>query len=156
VPFAHIAGTIGFPFLARWMRSGIVDPAVEVDRAETLIRDFGIKASGPLAPLTALSGGNQPKVVLARWHAETARVLLLDEPFQGVDIGARDDIIRAIRAASAERATLVFVNDLEEAIEVGDRVLVRADHAISEDVPRENAARLYSALGDRPPQPPPT
>ncbi len=155
VPFAHIAGTIGFPFLARWMRSGIVDPAVEVDRAEALIRDFGIKASGPLAPLTALSGGNQQKVVLARWHAEAARVLLLDEPFQGVDIGARDDIIRAIRASSVERATLVFVNDLEEAIEVGDRVLVMADHTISDDVPREDAARLYSALGDRPaPQPP--
>ena len=133
VPFANIAGTISFPFLKAWSKRGMVQREHEQDRARRLIRDFGIKAGGPFDPLGALSGGNQQKVVLARWHAETARVLLLDEPFQGVDIGAREDIIRTIRARSADRATIVFVNDLEEALEVADRVLVIVDNVIVGD-----------------------
>jgi simple sugar transport system ATP-binding protein len=60
-------------------------------------------------------------------------LLLLDEPFQGVDIGARNDIIRAIRAKSKDRATVVFVNDLEEALEVADRVVVMEDRSIAGD-----------------------
>lgn len=129
VPFAHIAGTIGFPFLGRWSRTGLVAPAVERRAAEGGIAAFGIRARGPGDLPSALSGGNQQKVVLARWHAEPARLLLLDEPFQGIDLGARDDIVRAIRSASRDRATIVFVNDLEEALAVGDRVVVMAGRA---------------------------
>jgi simple sugar transport system ATP-binding protein len=133
VPFAHIAGTIGFPFLGQWGVAGLVSRGAEMRASRALSREFGIKSRGPLDALTALSGGNQQKVVLARWHAEPARLLLLDEPFQGVDIGARNDIIQAIRAKSRDRATVVFVNDLEEALEVGDRVVVMVDHSIAGD-----------------------
>jgi simple sugar transport system ATP-binding protein len=133
VPFAHIAGTIGFPFLGQWGVAGLVSRGAEMRASRALIREFGVKSRGPLDALTALSGGNQQKVVLARWHAEPARLLLLDEPFQGVDIGARNDIIQAIRAKSRDRATVVFVNDLEEALEVGDRVVVMVDHSIAGD-----------------------
>jgi simple sugar transport system ATP-binding protein len=133
VPFAHIAGTISFPFLKGWSVAGLVSRDAEIRAARSLIREFGVKTRGPLDPLTSLSGGNQQKVVLARWHAEPARLLILDEPFQGVDIGARNDIIQAIRAKSKDRATVVFVNDLEEALEVGDRVVVMDDHTIVDD-----------------------
>jgi simple sugar transport system ATP-binding protein len=133
VPFAHIAGTISFPFLSQWGAAGLVSRGAEMRASRALIREFGVKTRGPLDALTALSGGNQQKVVLARWHAEPARLLLLDEPFQGVDIGARNDIIQAIRAKSKDRATVVFVNDLEEALEVGDRVVVMEDRSIAGD-----------------------
>ena len=149
VPFANIAGTISFPFLKAWSKRGMVQSGREQDRARRLIRDFGIKAGGPFDRLGALSGGNQQKVVLARWHAETARVLLLDEPFQGVDVGAREDIIRTIRARSVDRTTLVFVNDLEEALEVADRVLVIVDNVIVGDAAGslEEAALLLASAG---------
>lgn len=130
VPFADIAGTIGFPFLARWGRAGSVPRAAELRAARAGIAAFGIKARGPRDLPATLSGGNQQKIVLARWHAEPARLLLLDEPFQGVDVGARADIIQAIRDTSRDRATLVFVNDIEEALAVGDRVVVMAEHAV--------------------------
>ena len=133
VPFAHIAGTIGFPFLGRWSRTGLVARAVERRAAEGGIAAFGIRARGPGDLPSKLSGGNQQKVVLARWHAEPARLLLLDEPFQGIDLGARDDIVRAIRSASRDRATIVFVNDLEEALAIGDRVVVMAERAVVGD-----------------------
>ncbi|MCJ2055080.1 sugar ABC transporter ATP-binding protein [Methylobacterium sp. J-048] len=153
VPFAHIAGTIGFPFLDRRSRAGLVSPTAEARAAARLIAEFGIKARGPDDRPAVLSGGNQQKVVLARWHAEPARLLLLDEPFQGVDIGARDDIVRAIRAQSRDRATIVFVNDLEEALEVGDRVVVMADRAVVGDA--GDLARISTLLASGAPSPHP-
>ena len=66
--------------------------------------------------------------MLARWHTQPARLLLLDEPFQGVDAGARADIVDTLRRHAHERATLVFVSDLEEALEIADRV-VRFDRS---------------------------
>lgn len=131
VPFASIAGTLSFPFLSRWFRRGVVREAAERDAAIDAIRIFGIRCTGPDDRLTRLSGGNQQKVVLARWHVEKARLLLLDEPFQGVDAGARADIVDTLRRHAHERATIVFVSDLEEALEIADRV-VRFDRATLE------------------------
>lgn len=131
VPFASIAGTLSFPFLSNWFKRGVVREAAERDAAIEAIRTFGVRCTGPDDRLTRLSGGNQQKVVLARWHVERARLLLLDEPFQGVDAGARADIVDTLRRHAQERATLVFVSDLEEALEIADRV-VRFDRATLE------------------------
>jgi simple sugar transport system ATP-binding protein len=136
VPFASIAGTLSFPFLSRWFPLGRVDTRRENEVALEAIRRFGIKCSGPGDRLDTLSGGNQQKVVIARWHAHPARLLLLDEPFQGVDIGARDDIIRTIREEASTRATIVFVSDHEEALEVADRIVVMDRHTIVADHPQ--------------------
>lgn len=122
-PGGQIATAISQPHLRRWFPSGFIDLARERTTAEAAITRLGIKASGPRARLDTLSGGNQQKVVLARWQVERPRLLLLDEPFQGVDIGARADIIRAIRSEAAV-ATLIATSDAEEAFEVADRVLV--------------------------------
>ncbi|EOH6072964.1 sugar ABC transporter ATP-binding protein [Burkholderia cenocepacia] len=128
VPFASIAGTIGFPFLSRWFASGAVRRTRERTAAAAAIARFGIRCEGPDDRVAHLSGGNQQKVVLARWHAEPARLLLLDEPFQGIDAGARADIVDTLRRHAHERTTIVFVSDLEEAAEVADRI-VRFDRA---------------------------
>ena len=146
VPFASIAGTIGFPFLPQWSSGGLLPAKKEAEVAARAIRNFGIKARDGRDPLTALSGGNQQKVVLARWHAEPARLLLLDEPFQGVDVGAREDIVAALRARSADRATVVFVSDYEEALEVGDRIVAMEAHRILPDLPPSAEAPFPASL----------
>ena len=128
VLFASIAGTLSFPFLSRWFKYGGLRRAREQRAALDAIERFGIRCTGPDDRLNRLSGGNQQKVVLARWHTQTARLLLLDEPFQGVDAGARADIVDTLRRHAQQRATLVFVSDLEEAFEIADRV-VRFDRS---------------------------
>ena len=80
--------------------------------------------------MDTLSGGNQQKVVLARWLLGEGRVLILDEPFQGVDIRARREIGARIRASAAGRATLVICTDPDEALEIADRILVVRDGAV--------------------------
>ncbi|NIE56233.1 MULTISPECIES: sugar ABC transporter ATP-binding protein [unclassified Burkholderia] len=134
VPFASIAGTIGFPFLSRWFASGAVRRTRERTAAAAAIARFGIRCDGPDDRVVHLSGGNQQKVVLARWHAEPARLLLLDEPFQGIDAGARADIVDTLRRHAHERTTIVFVSDLEEAAEIADRI-VRFDRATLDCLP---------------------
>jgi simple sugar transport system ATP-binding protein len=125
-----IAGAISFPHLKKWFGSGIVRSSREDDAAGSAIGRLGIRARGPHDTLEQLSGGNQQKVVLARWQAEPCRLLLLDEPFQGVDVGARADLIAAIRGGQRDSATLIATSDAEEALEVADRILVMRDHTL--------------------------
>lgn len=129
-PGSSLAATISLPHLSKWYPHGLLFGGRERREAEQAIDRLRIKASGPLAPITSLSGGNQQKVVLARWEAEPSRLLLLDEPFQGVDVGARHDIIQAIRSRS-DRATLIATSDPEEAYEVADRILIIDHHSLA-------------------------
>ena len=131
-PGESIAATIGLPHLARWYPSGLLRRSKEREKARAAIDRLGIRAAGPDASVWSLSGGNQQKVVLARWEAEPNHLLLLDEPFQGVDVGARHDIVRAIREQTG-RATLIATSDPEEAMEVADRVLVLDQHSLREN-----------------------
>lgn len=128
-PGSTLAATISLPHLRRWFPSGFLAGARERDEALHAIARIGIRASGPFAPIETLSGGNQQKAILARWQAEPTRLLLLDEPFQGVDVGARADIIASIREGGG--ATLIATSDPEEAFEVADRILVMDGHGLA-------------------------
>ncbi len=129
-PGASIAGTIALPHLPRWFPFGVVDTARERRIGNEAIKRLGIKARTADDTLDQLSGGNQQKVVLARWQTAPCRLLLLDEPFQGVDVGARADLIAAIRNSQSASATLIATSDTEEALEVADRILVMRDHSL--------------------------
>ena len=141
-----IAGTISFPHLKKWFGSGIVRTSRERQAAEQAISRLGIRARGPDDTLEELSGGNQQKVVLARWQAEPCRLLLLDEPFQGVDVGARADLIAAIRGGQKNSATLIATSDAEEALEVADRIFVMRDHTLVGSGAPERHASILAAL----------
>lgn len=131
---ADLAGTIALPHWKKWSgRWGWVDRARSLREAVAAIRRLGIVCRGPTDRLENLSGGNQQKVVVARWLARPSRLLLLDEPFQGVDLGARSDLIAALRALGPHTAVLIATNDMEEALEAADRLLVMRDRSIVAD-----------------------
>jgi len=129
-PGGSVAETISLPHLSRWFPRGFLIGDRERHAAEAAIARLHIRAAGPHARLGTLSGGNQQKVVLARWQAEPTRVLLLDEPFQGVDVGARADLIAALRAERAT-ATLVATSDPEEALQLADRIFFMERHELT-------------------------
>jgi len=119
------------PFLRRFSQISLVQPQREKRAAEGQVDDLRIKCASVDAPIISLSGGNQQKVVLGRWLLEPCRLLILDEPFQGVDIGARQDIGRRLRETAEGRATLVICADLDEAIEIADRIVVMRNFSIA-------------------------
>jgi ribose transport system ATP-binding protein len=97
----------------------------EIARAAAGISDFGIRCQGPDTTLETLSGGNQQKVLLARWHMAGARVLILDEPTAGVDISAKAEIHKRLREwTSAGAALLVISSETDEVLDLADRILV--------------------------------
>lgn len=105
-------------FPGSWLRFG-----AERELTERFIRDLEIKTSSPDAPGLSLSGGNQQKVALARWLAAEPRLLILDEPTQGVDVGAKAEIHRIIRAlAKKGLAVLMISSDLPEVMGMSDRI----------------------------------
>ncbi|MFM1768378.1 MAG: hypothetical protein RJA22_907 [Verrucomicrobiota bacterium] len=114
------------------------------------LRDLDIRAPGPDAPGSALSGGNQQKVALARWLATQPRVLILDEPTQGVDIGAKGEIHRLIRRLAAEGiAVLLISSDLPEVIGLSHRLgVMRGGRLVAELPGRSDPhAVMAAALG---------
>lgn len=124
VPDFSLARTLTLPFLQRFSRGGFIRRQAERDAVLEQVQGLGIKCAGIDVAMDTLSGGNQQKVVLGRWLLGKGRVLILDEPFQGVDIRARREIGARIRASAAARATLVICSDPDEALEIADRILV--------------------------------
>lgn len=107
-------GRFGFPLRRR-----------EESLTQRLVSSLGIRTAGPETPTWALSGGNQQKLLLGKWLATAPRVLLLDEPTRGIDIGAKQEVHRLIRQLSEEGlATLLISSDLPELLSLSDRILV--------------------------------
>ncbi len=108
---------------AGWMRRG-----AETEETEAAIDHLSIKAPGPSTRVRNLSGGNQQKVVFAKWNNARTRILLLDEPTVGVDVGAREEIYGLIRDATRSGAGVLIVSsDLSELILLCDRISVVVD-----------------------------
>jgi rhamnose transport system ATP-binding protein len=99
--------------------------------AENYIRDLGIKAPSTDTPVANLSGGNQQKVALARWLASNPKVLILDEPTQGVDVGAKAEIHKLIRRLAGKGlAVLMISSELPEILGMSDRIAVMREGTI--------------------------
>jgi simple sugar transport system ATP-binding protein len=126
------------PFLSRYGRLAFIDRRKERRTAQDMIDALSIVCQSEADGIGTLSGGNQQKVMLGRWLAQPSRLLILDEPFQGVDIRARRDIGRKIRETARDRATLVLVAELDEAFEIADRIVVFHDHAAAAEFRNEN------------------
>ncbi|WP_405521820.1 sugar ABC transporter ATP-binding protein [Streptomyces canus] len=142
VPGWSLAQNISLPFLKSLSRAGLVQRSKEDALGRETIEALGVVARDEHSTVEELSGGNQQKVVVGRWLAETPRVLILDEPFRGVDIGARRDIGRRARALAAEgAAVLVLSADVDEVLEIADRVVVLAAGEIHLDAYGEDAER---------------
>ena len=110
--------------LGRFVRCGVLALSRELRHAQEMIRDLAIRTPGLFQATATLSGGNQQKLVLAKWLSTSAEIFLLDEPTQGVDVGAKEEIYRLIRnLAASGKAVLVVSSDLEEVMEIGDRIL---------------------------------
>ncbi len=134
-------------FPGAWLRLG-----AEQQLAREQIQALGIRTNGPNATGNSLSGGNQQKVALARWLATHPKLLILDEPTQGVDIGAKSEIHRLIRAqADAGLAVLLISSDLPEVLALSDRIAVmrRGRIVATFDCPVEGHTVMAAALGQK-------
>ncbi len=129
----------------RWPTLRIHDEAVE---AKALMEQYGVRPLDPSRRMDSFSGGNQQKMVMAKWLSTGPRVMLLDEPTQGVDAGARRDILDIVAAAAdAGAAVAIFSADVEQLSEMCDRVVVMAGGTVAAVLASQDATqtRILSA-----------
>jgi ribose transport system ATP-binding protein len=149
-----IAQNISLPDLPAHATRFLVSAASETATAETQKTNLGIKAPSVRTRTGTLSGGNQQKVVLAKWLAMNPKVMILDEPTRGIDIGAKAEIYALMRKlADAGVAVLMISSDMEEVIGVSDRIAVMHEGSIAGILGREKYSQeneLLLAVGKQP------
>jgi len=147
-----ICENILLPNLPNTSAGGLVQKSKALDNAEHQKKRLGIRAPDVQTHAGSLSGGNQQKVVLAKWLTMNPRVLICDEPTRGVDVGAKSEIYRMLRdLADAGVAILMISSDMEEVIGVSDRIAVMHEGEISGFLERSGFSEqkiLRLAVGD--------
>jgi len=137
----------------RWSlaRFGLLRRADESRSAREWARKLQVKAGRLSDPVSTLSGGNQQKVVLAKWLSTKPRVLIVDEPTRGIDIGTKAEVHRLLSQLAADGVAVVMVSsELPEVLGMADRVLVMHEGRLAREIPRERADEesvMFAATG---------
>ena len=143
-----VSDNLALASLWRFLRGVAVDGRALRGAVERTIRDLLIKVASPDTEVTALSGGNQQKVVIGKAVLTRPKVLLLDEPGRGIDVGAKAEVFRTMRALAASGLAVLFAtSDLKEVLAVADRIVVMAAGRVTGDFSRAAASeeRLVTA-----------
>jgi len=128
VPAMSVRENLTLALMPHLARRGIVDEARSREIVDRFIQRLGIKCAGPEQRIRELSGGNQQKVLLARWLCMNPRLLILDEPTRGIDVGAKAEILNLVRElADQGLGVLMISSELEEVIEAASRIFVLRD-----------------------------
>ena len=148
-----VAGNVSLPNIWAFAKRFLVDSTAERKNAEEQRQSLNIKTADVETLVGTLSGGNQQKVVLAKWLSMKPKVMIFDEPTRGIDVGSKSEIYLLMRAlADTGVAILMISSDMEEVIGVSDRIVVMQEGAISGTLNRdqfseENVMRLAVARG---------
>ncbi|MCM5703694.1 L-arabinose ABC transporter ATP-binding protein AraG [Larsenimonas salina] len=140
-PVASVSDNLNISCRRFFKRLGLFrHTAHEMETTQHYIRALSIKTPGPRTPIANLSGGNQQKVILARWLAEEIDLFIMDEPTRGIDVGARRDIYSLLYdLAEQGKSVLVISSDLAEVSSICDRIGVMRDGELLDIVSREKA-----------------
>ena len=156
-----VAFNLALPWTHRWNRALWPDRRARAAIVDRAIRGFGIKVSDPEQPVGGLSGGNQQKVLVGRWMEERPKVLILDEPTRGVDVGAREEMFAVLAGlVRAGLGVLMISSDLAEVMNMSHRLALYRDGRIIDtvDPTQVTAEDVMHRLTGGPPassQPPP-
>jgi ribose transport system ATP-binding protein len=133
VSMLSVAQNMTLARIGQVTRCGLLDEGRERSIAEDWIKRLSIKTPGPDALLLNLSGGNQQKVVLAKWRNAGSTILILDHPTRGLDVGAKEDVYQLIREITAQGVSVILTADtLEEMIGLSHRILVMRDGEVAQ------------------------
>jgi len=131
IPDLSVRENIVAAALPRLARAGLVSERGQDEIVDRFMKSLGIKASSPDQPVRELSGGNQQKVLLARWLCMNPKVLILDEPTRGIDVGAKAEIQKLIDQLARDGLGVIFISsELEEVVEGSDRAVALKDGSV--------------------------
>lgn len=134
-----VCENMSLPALGRFAPNGIINSRAERRAAEEGVQKLNVKTHSVNARVGNLSGGNQQKVILAKWLALQPKVLILDEPTRGIDVGAKAEIYTLLRALAREGVAIIAISsDMEEVLGISDRVAVMHEGSLTGILDRQN------------------
>jgi ribose transport system ATP-binding protein len=135
-----VAENLGLASLERNTNAGLVNRREQRKQAVKMIEDLNIRTPGPDQEIRYLSGGNQQKVVIGKWLLADSRVLIMDEPTRGIDVGAKVEIYELMNELTENGAGILMVSsDLPEVLGMSDRILVMSGGRITGELSAEEA-----------------
>jgi ribose transport system ATP-binding protein len=142
VPPLSVVENLALASLERYTRAGLLNRREERSRAEKMIEDLNIRTPGPDQEVRYLSGGNQQKVVIGRWLLAESKVMIMDEPTRGIDVGARVEIYELMNELTENGAGILMISsDLPEVLGMSDRILVMSGGRITGELSAEEATQ---------------
>jgi ABC-type sugar transport system ATPase subunit len=139
-PDLDVAANVSICGLRDAVRGGLISPAGEEALVAEPMRDTAVKAPGPKAAITGLSGGNQQKCIIARWLLVKPRILLLDDPTRGIDVGAKAELYQLIdRLCREGLAVILTSSELPELLTLADRIIVLTEGRVTAEFTRAEA-----------------
>lgn len=142
-PVISVSENIMLPSYDRMKKNGVIDFDKAKQGSEDYIQKLRIKTPSSNTPIKSLSGGNQQKVILARWMEKKVKLLILDEPTRGIDVRAKGEIYSLLRQMADDGVTIVVVSsEIEELLTIADRMMVMYNGEVKGLVtPDESMAR---------------
>jgi erythritol transport system ATP-binding protein len=155
VPVLSIAANLTLASLSKFLKFFHIRTDLETNAVAESIKKFSIKAPNPMLEVTSLSGGNQQKVVIGKALMTNPKVLLMDEPSRGIDVGAKADVFRTMRELAAYGLGILFAtSDLDEVMALSDRIAVMSNGRLTGMFNRAEATQAAivaaSAMGHGP------
>ncbi len=139
IPDMSIRENMTLALLPKLRKAGMIDRARQDEIVERFIKALAIKCASPDQPIKELSGGNQQKVLLARWLCTNPKVLIVDEPTRGIDIGAKSEILKLLRRLADEGLSVLMISsEFEELLAAADRITVLSDGVSVAVLPRKD------------------
>ncbi len=142
VPPLSVAENLALASLGQYTSAGLVNRREQRGRARKMIEELNIRTPGPEQEVRYLSGGNQQKVVIGKWLLANSKVLIMDEPTRGIDVGARVEIYEVMNELTEQGAAILMISsDLPEVLGMSDRIMVMSGGRITGELSREEATQ---------------
>jgi ABC-type sugar transport system ATPase subunit len=137
-----IQENITLPILKKICKAGFINKIMDRTIASKAIDDYGVKTPSAKQRVVNLSGGNQQKVIIAKWLTTNPQILILDEPTRGIDVGAKNEIYKMINTLTAKGLAVVMISsEMPEILRMSDRIIVMREGKVTAEISKKDAAQ---------------
>ena len=130
--------------ISKYAKSGFNDEKAERELSKKLLEEVDTKAVDIFQPASSLSGGNQQKVVIAKWLTRDSEILIFDEPTRGIDVGAKNEIYKLMNRLAAEGKSIIMISsEMTEVLRMSDRIIVMCEGKITGNIDISEATQEH-------------
>ncbi len=142
IPIRSIRENATLAFIKKYAKMSVIDQKREKEEADAMLKKLKVRMASPLQEIRTLSGGNQQKVLLARWLLGDTRILILDEPTRGIDVGSKEEIHQLMVECAADGMGVIMISsELPEVLGMSDRIYVMREGRIAGELTREQGSQ---------------